>query len=101
MPAIEPIIFPSNQGAISTLSFRQLDELNGLDKGSSFKLFKRYRAQLYEGSDYYYLPAQTHSEWIATLKAAGQIYASTVHLVLFSQSGYAKLKKAILLNKAG
>lgn len=93
MSAIKPIIFPSSQGPISTLSFRQLDELNGLNKGSCFKLFKQQQAQLHEGSDYYYLPAQMYGEWIATLKAAGQIYASTVHLVLLSRSGYAKLKK--------
>lgn len=92
MPPIQPIIFSYQQADVATLSFRQLDELNGLDKGSSFKVFKAYQAQLQEGTDYFYLSAFSHGDWIETLKAAGLIYASSVHLVLVTQRGYTRLQ---------
>jgi len=70
---------------------------DGLDKGVQFKTIQKvFERQLYEGSDYYYLPAQTaHREWIATLKAAGRSNASTVHLVAIqSRAATPKLKNS-------
>ena len=74
-----------------TLSFRQLDELNDLPKGSSFRVFKRHKAVLEEGRDYFYLPAEEHPQLIERLRREGLIYGSTVHLVLITRSGYKKL----------
>ncbi len=89
MPSIETIFYDG----IETLSFRQIDQLNQLPKGSGFRLFKAGRQALVEGADYFYLPASTHSKLIETLKTTGQIYATTVNLVLFTRAGYDKLRQ--------
>lgn len=77
---------------VETLSFAQLDNLNGFDKGMTFRLFKAARQSLVEGRDYFHLPYADHAQRIETLKASGQIYASTVNLVLLSRAGYARLR---------
>ena len=71
-----------------TLSLRQLDELNKLPKGTSFRWFKACDGELLEGRDYYYLPADNHAELIERLRKAEQIYASTRHLLLLTRNGY-------------
>ncbi|PAU89092.1 hypothetical protein CK507_05335 [Pseudomonas sp. WN033] len=89
MSSVQPI----SHAEVDTLSFRQLDQLNALPKGSCFKLFKRCQSQLLEGRDYFYLPATEHQALINQLKLSGQIYASTVHLVLLTRDGYARLRE--------
>ncbi|WP_178114708.1 ORF6N domain-containing protein [Pseudomonas saliphila] len=74
-----------------TLSFKQLDELNGVQKGTAFRVFKRQREQLVEQADYFYLPGSEHEAFIESLKGAGQIYRSTTNLVLLTRSGYQRL----------
>ena len=76
-----------------TLSLRQLDELNGLPKGTSFRAFKACSDELVEGKDYFLLPAGDHEGLINELKAAGQIYATTVNLVLLTRAGYQRLRQ--------
>lgn len=76
-----------------TFSFRQLDELNGVAKGTSFRAFKASAPQLHEGQDYFYLPAAEHRQWIEALKEQGQIYATTVHLVLLTRQGYGRMRR--------
>ena len=78
-------------GGRDTLSLRQIDELNGEPKGTAFRRFKARRAWLAEGSDFFRLDAAAHAERIAELRAAGRIYASTVHLVLLTEPGYRRL----------
>lgn len=75
-----------------TLSLRQLDELNKLPKGTSFRWFKACDAELVEGKDYYYLRADSHAELIERLREAGQIYASTRHLLLLTRNGYQQMR---------
>lgn len=87
MPAIEPILF----AGVETLSLRQLDELNQLPKGSAFRWFKSCEAELVEGCDYHYLPAEEHAALIGQLKSGGQIYATTRHLLLLTRSGYQRM----------
>lgn len=79
----------------ATLSFRQIDELNGLRKGTGFRVFKHAGHNLEEGVDYYYLPQSHHRHYIDQLSRAGHIYASTAHLVLITRSGYEKLKTTL------
>ena len=76
----------------SCLSFRQLDELNRLDKGSTFRLFKRWETQLVDGQDFRYLPEAEHGAFIDSLKAQGKVYTSSRHLVLVTRDGYIKLQ---------
>lgn len=89
MSAVEPIIFAGTE----TLSLRQLDELNGLPKGTNFRWFKVCEADLVEGADYFLLPAEDYSELIDELKAGGRIYPSTRHLLLLTRRGYQQLRQ--------
>lgn len=87
MSRVAPIPF----AGVDTLSFRQLDELNRLPKGSSFRWFKACK-ELVEGQDYHYLPAEQYAGFIEELKQAGLIYPSTRHLVLLTRSGYQQMR---------
>lgn len=87
MSRVAPIPF----AGVDTLSFRQLDELNRLPKGSSFRWFKACQ-ELVEGQDYHYLPAEQYAGFIEELKQAGLIYPSTRHLVLLTRSGYQQMR---------
>lgn len=84
MSAVEPISYSGDQ----TLSLRQLDELNGLPKGTSFRWFKACEAALVEGRDYHYLSSGEHAALIDELRRSGRIYPSTRHLLLLTRSGY-------------
>lgn len=77
--------------ANDTLSFRQIDERNGVPKGTTFRIFKRRRHLLVEGEDYFYLAAEADGETIGRLREEGRIYPATVHLVLITARGYQKL----------
>lgn len=88
MSSVDPILFSGTE----TLSLRQLDELNNVPKGTSFRWFKACDAELVEGKDYYYLPADSHAELIERLREAGQIYASTRHLLLLTRNGYQHMR---------
>ncbi|SDU29354.1 hypothetical protein [Halopseudomonas salegens] len=85
---MQPIVY---QG-VEALSFRQIDDMNGLAKGTAFRLFKRCRDQLEEGRDYYYLPDASHGDFIESLKVAGSIYLTTRHLVLVTRVGYERMQ---------
>lgn len=82
-----------NHAGQATLSFKQLDELNGVGKGTTFRVFKRWRGQLTEQVDYFYLPGNEHEPLIEALKASGRIYRSTTNLVLFTRDGYERLRE--------
>jgi hypothetical protein len=75
----------------NTLSLRQVDELNQVPKGTTFRRFKAHRAGLVEGRDFFRLDAGEHSTLLAALREAGLIYPSSVHLVLLTESGYRRL----------
>ncbi|MCK8515084.1 hypothetical protein M0534_01890 [Methylonatrum kenyense] len=89
MKATDPI----EHDGVQTLSFRQIDGLNGFAKGTAFRLFKRCRAELREGQDYFYLPAASHPALIESLKTDGRIYRGTTHLVLVTRSGYERMQR--------
>ncbi|TVP88734.1 MAG: hypothetical protein EA348_10095 [Pseudomonadaceae bacterium] len=84
---------PIDYQGIETLSFRQIDSMNGLVKGTAFRLFKRCESELEEGRDYFYLSDASHSAFIETLKDAGSIYQSTRHLVLMTRVGYERMQE--------
>lgn len=71
------------------LSLKQLDELNSLPKGSSFRLFKR--AALVEGEDFHLLDHSLERELIEALRGAGLIYATSRNVVLITRRGYERL----------
>ena len=77
-----------------TLSLRQVDELNGVRKGTAFRHFKARRGTLVEGRDYFHLDAGAHAGFIGRLRRQGRIYASTRHVVLLTESGYRQLSGA-------
>jgi len=77
------------------LTFREIDNLHGVAKGTAFRAFKRLGAQLVEGRDYQYWHAATHGADIEALRRTGRIYASTVNAVLLTPAGYARLQQAL------
>ncbi len=77
-----------------TLSLRQLDELNHVPKGTTFRRFKACRADLVEGQDFFRLDAGEHSPLLDSLREEGRIYPSSVHVVLLTESGYQRLMGA-------
>ncbi|MGD8430412.1 MAG: ORF6N domain-containing protein [Ectothiorhodospiraceae bacterium] len=86
--SVRPIEFDG----LETLSFRQLDQLNGLAKGGSFRAFKRLRAQLCEGVHYFVLDAAEYPDRIESLRRDGRIYPATVNLVLITRRGYEAMR---------
>ncbi|MEQ6884726.1 hypothetical protein [Salicola sp. Rm-C-2C1-2] len=84
---------PIDYNGTPTLSFRQVDEMNGFTKGTTFRLFKHSGDALEQGRDFFYLPSPEHSEWIATLQAEGRVYPSSRHLVLLTREGYERLQR--------
>ena len=80
-----------NYAGQPTLSFKQLDELNSASKGTAFSAFKRRKNLLVENLDFFYLAGKEHDAFIEQLKASGQIYRSTTHLVLLTRGGYERL----------
>ena len=81
-----------HEGAVC-LSFKQLDELNALPKGSSFRVFKRVRDGMQEGRDYFYLSAAEHAQRIEQLRRQGLIYSTSPNLVLITERGYQYMQR--------
>lgn len=77
-----------------TLSLRQIDELNQVPKGTTFRLFKARRVLLAEGQDFFRLDASGHVALLRRLRAEGLIYPASVHVVLLTESGYRRLREA-------
>jgi len=75
-----------------TLSLRQLDELNQVPKGTTFRRFKALRDSLTEGRDFFRLDAAEHPDLLQRLRTERRIYSSSVHVVLLTESGYRRLR---------
>ena len=78
-------------GARRFISFKELDEIWAAPKGTAFRAFKRSLPQLIETRDFVRLDAMQDPAKIERLRAAGRIYAGSVHVVLLSESGIRKL----------
>ncbi|WP_017925307.1 MULTISPECIES: hypothetical protein [unclassified Thioalkalivibrio] len=85
----EPII----HAGYATLSLRQIDEWNGVPKGTAFRLFKAQKDQLREGQDFFYIPEGKDPELTETLRMDGRIYPSTVHLLLMTTTACARMRE--------
>lgn len=72
----------------------EIDQQNGWTKGSAFRRFKRIEAGLNEGQDFRVLHHQHDREAIESLREQGRIYASSVNLLLVSDSVAARLCSA-------
>lgn len=77
-----------------TLSLRQLDELNQVPKGTTFRRFKALRSSLAEGRDFFRLDAEEHAELLERLRGQGRIYPGSIHVVLLTETGYRRLRQA-------
>ena len=76
------------------LSLRELDRELGLDKGASFRAFKRLLPQLVEQHDFVVLDHQRHAATAAALHAAGRLYRSSVNPVLLAPGAAEQLREA-------
>lgn len=77
------------------MTLRQLDQLNGVPKGTSFRAFKRVRACLEEGLDYFCLATHEHSKLSETLYQSGALYLASVKIVLITRRGYERMQQGI------
>jgi hypothetical protein len=77
------------------LSLRELDAELGLDKGGSFRAFKRLLPQLVEERDFVVLDHQRHAATAAALHAAGRLYRSSVNPVLLAPQAANLLREAL------
>jgi hypothetical protein len=92
--SLAPPLRPIHFGGRETLSLRQLDELNQVPKGTTFRRFKACRPGLVEGLDFFRLDAGEHAALLASLRAQGLVYPASVHVVLLTESGYRRLREA-------
>lgn len=74
-------------------SFKELDSAWAMPKGSAFRAFKRALPQLQASRDFIRLDAVHDRDEVQRLRAAGRIYASSVHVVLLSATGLSKLTR--------
>ena len=77
------------------LSLRELDTELGLNKGSSFRAFKRLLPELVEGRDFVVLDHRNHAALAAKLHAAGRLYRSSVNPVLLAPAAAALLRRSL------
>ncbi|EAR21910.1 ORF6N domain-containing protein [Nitrococcus mobilis] len=77
------------------MTLRQLDRLNGVPKGTSFRVFKRVRPCLEEGMDFFCLAANEHSKLAEALHQSGALYLASVNMVLITRRGYERMQRSI------
>lgn len=75
------------------LTFRELDRRHGWVKGTAFRRFKAALPELVEGDDFQRLDASDDKAQIDALRAAGRIYATTVHAVLLRPRACALIER--------
>lgn len=88
---VEPFRYRNRE----VMTFRQLDRLNDVPKGTSFRAFKRARPYLEEGEDFFCLAADAHMELAETLRRAGILYPASVQVVLVTRRGYERMQRGI------
>ncbi|MGB9430403.1 MAG: hypothetical protein WCC11_11120 [Gammaproteobacteria bacterium] len=82
-----------NPAAAYSTSFKELDRLWAAPKGTAFRAFKRALPSLTEDRDFVRLDGMRDHIEIETLRAAGRIYPSSVHVVLLSATGVTRLRR--------
>lgn len=78
--------------AANCISLKELDSRWAARKGTAFRAFKRALSQLQESRDFIRLDAVANRDEIQQLRSADRIYASSVHVVLLSETGLRKLE---------
>ena len=76
-----------------TLSLRQIDEWNGVPKGTAFRMFKARADRLVEGEDFFQIRGGEDPELTEALRADGRIYPSTVHVLLLTATACAEMRE--------
>lgn len=77
------------------VTFKELDQACGRDKGSAFRAFKRLSTGWQEERDFRVLRAGEDQEQILGLKSAGRLYAGTVNAVLLSPAAAREIRAAL------
>ncbi|HKS93050.1 MAG TPA: hypothetical protein VJS16_00150 [Gammaproteobacteria bacterium] len=75
------------------ISFKELDTRWATPKGTAFRAFKRALPALRETHDFIRLDALRDRDEIQRLRAAGRVYASSVHVVLLAETAVSKLTR--------
>jgi hypothetical protein len=76
-------------------SLRELDEAQGLVKGSAFRAFKQVEPQLQEPRDYAVLHHDDNRTEIENLRRSGRIYDSSINVVLLSPDTWVTVGKLL------
>lgn len=75
------------------MTLRQLDELNDVPKGTSFRAFKRVRPYLEDGKDFFCLAADEQLQLLVALRQCALVYPASVSIVLVTRSGYQRMQE--------
>ncbi|MDN5851074.1 MAG: ORF6N domain-containing protein [Nitrococcus sp.] len=75
------------------MTLRQLDELNGVPKGTSFRAFKRVRPYLEAGEDFFCLAANEQLQLSEVLRQCALVYPASVSIVLVTRRGYQRMQQ--------
>lgn len=79
-----------------TWTLKEIDEQQGVIKGTAFRAFKAVRSSLHEGVDYLYINGDQYPDQIDQLKQSHRLYASSVHALLFKQPAVTKILQALI-----
>ena len=84
----EPVVYRD----VPVLTLRQVDEWNGLPKGTAFRMFRAREGELEEGRDFFLIRRGEEPELAEQWRAAGTIYPSTVHVVLLGTRAVERMR---------
>lgn len=88
-------VLPFQYRGREVMTFRQLDQLNDVPKGTSFRAFKQVQLYLEEGVDFFYLAGSEHLRLSEALRQCEALYPSSVNVVLVTRRGYERMQRGI------
>lgn len=84
---------PFQYCGLEVMSLRQLDELNDVPKGTSFRAFKCVRPYLEDEKDFFCLAADEHLQLLEALRQYALVYPASVSIVLVTRRGYQRMQQ--------
>ncbi len=88
---------PAHYRGVEVLTLRQVDTMNGVPKGTTFRAFKQIEPDLIEGQDFFVINLHSPGDeeavtLIRHLNETQALYASSQVAVLISEKAYARLQ---------
>lgn len=79
-----------------TWTLKEIDEQQGVVKGTAFRAFKSINHALIENVDYFYINGDQQPRQIHELKQSQRLYLSSQHALIFTKNAQQKIIQAIL-----